>query len=138
MTKNLSHEPFVDKDSVVLPPLHLKLDFMKNFVKAMDCRGFQFLLSKFPAINASIIKEGILIGPQIRHLMKDTTFEELLTDTERSVWLAFKDVCNNFLGNVRADNYRDLTEHMLDSYQAMGCNMSLKLHFLHSHLIFPA
>ena len=27
-------------------------------------------------------------------------------------------------------------EELLDAYKAMGCNMSLKIHFLHSHLHF--
>jgi hypothetical protein len=27
---------------------------------------------------------------------------------------------------------------MLLSYEELGCNMSLKIHFLHSHLDFPA
>ena len=38
----------------------------------------------------------------------------------------------------RAENYVDLVTNLLSSYHKMGCNMSLKLHFLHSHLnCFP-
>lgn len=45
---------------------------------------------------------------------------------------------NNLLGNKRDENYVTLVENMLSSYQALGCNMSLKIHFLHSHLdYFP-
>ena len=45
-------------------------------------------------------------------------------------------LCTNFLGNVKADNYKELVKNFLKSYQHMGCNMSLKFHILHSHLDF--
>ncbi|GBL88581.1 hypothetical protein AVEN_195593-1 [Araneus ventricosus] len=62
---------------ILLPPLHIKLGFMKNFFKVMDCggRGFQYLRLKFPKVSESKIKEGIFVGPQIRQLMKDSMFE---------------------------------------------------------------
>ncbi|UYV78520.1 hypothetical protein LAZ67_16001878 [Cordylochernes scorpioides] len=47
-------------------------------------------------------------------------------------------VCKNFLESVKAENYRDIVNDLLLSYKALGCNMSLKIHFLHSHLdLFP-
>jgi len=45
-------------------------------------------------------------------------------------------VVTGFLGNRRADNYKDLVEELLSSYQKLGCNMSVKIHFLSSHLDF--
>jgi len=45
-------------------------------------------------------------------------------------------VSANFLGNVRAENYKELTEDMLSLYHKLGCNMSLKIHMPHSHLDF--
>ncbi|UYV84654.1 hypothetical protein LAZ67_X002984 [Cordylochernes scorpioides] len=47
-----------------------------------------------------------------------------------------KNVCKNFLENVKAENYSDLVNELLLFYKALGCNMSLKIHFLHSHLDF--
>ena len=47
-----------------------------------------------------------------------------------------KDVCTNFLGNKKAENYRDLVQNLLTAYRKRNCNMSLKIHFLHSHLDF--
>ncbi|KAF2365902.1 hypothetical protein FHG87_003345 [Trinorchestia longiramus] len=43
--------PLVDTNKVFLPPLHIKLGLMKNFVKAMDKNGaaFQHLCTLFPA-----------------------------------------------------------------------------------------
>ena len=38
--------------------------------------------------------------------------------------------------NRKAPSYIELVEHTIDSYKNMGCNMSLKIHFLHSHLDF--
>jgi hypothetical protein len=48
--KNVVHEPLVDKDSVIVPPLHIKLGLMKNFVKALDktSQAFTYLREKFP------------------------------------------------------------------------------------------
>ena len=42
----------------------------------------------------------------------------------------------NFLGNRRADNYTELVSNLIKAYSSMGCNMSLKIHFLNSHLDF--
>jgi hypothetical protein len=44
-------------------------------------------------------------------------------------------VSSNFLGNIRAENYKELIEGM-SLYHKFGCNMSLKIHMLHSHLDF--
>jgi hypothetical protein len=41
---------------------------------------------------------------------------------------------NNFLGKYKAPNYRTPPENMIQTFRNMECNMSLKLHFLHSHL----
>jgi hypothetical protein len=40
------------------------------------------------------------------------------------------------LGNHKTANYQDAVQDLLTSYKAMGCNMSLKIHFLESHLDF--
>jgi hypothetical protein len=45
-------------------------------------------------------------------------------------------VPTNFLENIRAENYKELIEDMLTLYHKLGCNMSLKIHMLHSHLDF--
>ncbi|GBO31470.1 hypothetical protein AVEN_239510-1 [Araneus ventricosus] len=46
--KNEENEPLFASEKILLPPLHIKLDLMKNFVKAMDCggSGFQYLRLK--------------------------------------------------------------------------------------------
>ena len=82
------------------------------------------------------IKEGTFIGPQIRELLPDKQFDEDLNETERNAWLSFKRICKDFLGNQKAANSRDVVRDLLTSYKAMGCNMSLKIHFLEAHLNF--
>ncbi|UYV78509.1 hypothetical protein LAZ67_16001816 [Cordylochernes scorpioides] len=61
---------------------------------------------------------------------------DCLNEVEAAAWNSFRNVCKNFLGNVMAENYRDLVNELLLSYKALRCNMSLKIHFLHSHLDF--
>lgn len=136
--KNVAHVPLIDPQNVYLPPLHIKLGLIKNFVKAMpkEGAGFQYIRNKFPGISEMKIKEGIFVGPQIRHLLKDKNFESTLSQLEKPAWRAFTDICANFLGNKRADNYKVLVQNLLVTYRNLNCNMSLKIHFLHSHLDF--
>ena len=136
--KNVVNPPLVLPENILLPPLHIKLGLMKNFVKGMDKtgRGFQYVRNKFPNVSDAKIKEGIFIGPQIRELVQDKQFDKDLNETERNAWLSFKRICKDFLGNHKAANYQDVVQDLLTSYKAMGCNMSLKIHFLESHLDF--
>ena len=39
----------------------------------------------------------------------------------------------NFLGNKKAENYKDLLEELLSSFEEMDCNMSIKLHYVKSY-----
>jgi len=109
---------------------------MKDFVKGVDKtgHGFEYLRNKFPNASDAKIKEGIFIGPQIRELMQYKQFDEDQNETERSAWLSFRRICKDFLGNQKAANYQDVVQDLLTSYKGMGCNMSLKIHFLESHL----
>ena len=68
--------------------------------------------------------------------MQDKQFDEDLNETERNAWLSFKRICKDFLGNHKAANYQDVVQDLLTSHKAMGCNMSLKIHILESHLDF--
>nr|CAH7733771.1 unnamed protein product [Callosobruchus chinensis] len=136
--KNVANDPLVPKENIYLPPLHIKLGLIKQFLKAMDKTGdaFQFLKTEFPRLSVAKIKKGAFVRPQIRQLFQDLTFIEHLNQTEKRAWLAFQNVCMNFLGNHKSDDYVAHVEELLLAYKAMGCNMSLKVHFLHSHLDF--
>jgi len=97
--------------------LHIKLGFVKNFVKCMDKtgRGFECVRNKFPNVSDAKIKEGIFIWPQIRELMQDKQFGEDLNETERNAWLSFKRICKDFLGNHKTANYQDVVQDLLTS-----------------------
>jgi len=41
--KNVKHYSLVESLRILLPPLHIKLGLMKNFVKAVDHNGTAFL-----------------------------------------------------------------------------------------------
>ena len=110
---------------------------MTNSVKAMgQGKAFQYLLEKLPQISDSRIKEGIFAGPQIKDLKKDKNFEALLRGTEKAACEVLNGVADNFLGKHKTPNNRKLLENVLETITNMGCNMSLKLHFLHSQLNF--
>jgi len=118
--------------------MRLKLGLMKNFVKTMNQEeaAFIYLREKFPRLSKAKLKEGIFIGPQIRDLIKDEYFDKLLQGKEKAAWYSFKFVVKGFLGNRRAQNYEELVNNLLQSYQKLCYNMSLKIHLLHSHLDF--
>jgi hypothetical protein len=97
---------------------------------------FKYLAEKLPPLSEAKIKQGVFVGPQIRKLFRDDMFNNLLQDDMKKAWDAFHLVSTNFLGNIRAENYKELVEDMLSLYHKLGCNMSLKIYMLHSHLDF--
>ena len=62
-------------------------------------------------------------------------FKSKLVYEERRVWVAFENICNNFMGNKKGENYKELVPELLSSYLQLR-HTSLKIHFLHSHLDF--
>ncbi|KAL0832885.1 hypothetical protein ABMA28_001034 [Loxostege sticticalis] len=72
----------------------------------------------------------------VKKLIKDPLFISTLNTKEKNAWLAFVQVTENFLGYKRSPQYESLINQMLDASKELGCNMSLKMHFLHSHLNF--
>ena len=99
---SLKENPMLDMNKVFLPPIHINLGLM-NFLKVLHKNGaaFQHLSAVFPGLSAAKLKEGIFVGPQIREVLKDTDFEELLNLKKLRAWEAFKSVCSGFLGNTR-------------------------------------
>ena len=100
---NVENQPLVEPSKILLPSMHLhvKLGLMKSFVKAMNQEeaAFTYLRETFPRLSGAKLKEGIFIGPQIRDLVKDEYFDELLEGNEKATWDSFKFVVKGFLGN---------------------------------------
>ena len=130
--------PLVPQEKIILPPLHIKLGLFKQFVKALnkDSPVFNFLQAAFPNLSKAKIKEVVFVGPQIRKLLLNDEFDKMLKEEERVAWICFKDICQKFLGSHRAENYDEVVSNLLHSYEVLGCKMSLKVHFLASHLHF--
>ena len=78
---NIKQKPLLQSDRIHLPPLHIKLGLFKQFVKTLhkDFFAFAYLAEKLPSLSKAKIKEGILIGPQIRKIVPDETFNIHLT-----------------------------------------------------------
>ena len=66
-------------------------------------------------------------------MINDEDFIDSLLEEEKDAWTAF-DVVHNFPGNRKAENYEEMVRRLLRSYHQLGCNMSIKIHFLFSHL----
>ena len=134
--QNVIKPPLVSRDKIILPPLHIKLGLIKQYVKALDKTGscFEFISRKFPGLSKEKLKAGIFDGPQIRHLIKDKDLLNSMNDLESAAWKSFVKVVKNFLGNEKAKNYVELVQDLLNNFKNLGCNMSIKVHYLHSHL----
>jgi len=99
-------------------------------------RFFEYLEENFPKFSDAKLKLGIFIGLQIPEIINDDPFEHLLKETKKFAWPRFKAVCLDFPGNLKPENYMELVADLLNAYQTMGCNNSLKIHPLRSHLDF--
>lgn len=135
--KNVVQEKLVDPANIILPPLHIKLGLIKQLVKALkqrDSKAFKYLSRKFPKLSEAKIKAGIFTGPQIRELIKDPHFPRNMDTDEKNAWNSFVMICEKFLGNYKDPDYKKIVKDMIHNYQLIGCLMSLKVHFLHSHL----
>lgn len=138
--KNIERKSLVDPKKVLLPPLNIKLGLIKQFVKALPKEGdcFKYLCEQFPGLSEAKLKEGVFVGPDIRKLSRDGSFVTKMNEKEKTAWLSFKLVVTGFLGNKKDPNYKSIVADMPENFKQLGCNMSLKVHFLHSHLdYFP-
>ena len=135
---NIANISLVPQEKIILPPLHIKLGLFKQFVKAFnkELPVFQILQKVFPNLSEAKIKEGVFFGPQIRKLILNKEFDKILHGNEFDAWVSFKKVCTDFLGCHHSENFRDVIAEMLNTYKTLGCKMSLKVHFLDSHLDF--
>ena len=135
---NVVNSSLIERRKILLPPLHIKLGLAKQFVKALKPTGraFRHIRQMFPSLSEAKIKGDIFVGPQIRKMLASEKLEEQMSDLERNAWQAFRMIVEGFLGNHRRDDYAVVVSNLIESYKKLRCCMSLKLHFLHSHLDF--
>ena len=128
-SKNISKVSFVDREKILLPPLHIKLGMMKQFVKALDRNSlcFQYLCTKFSSLSHAKIREGVFEGPQIRKLMMDDNFTDTMTEIEEDAWNAFKEVVKKFLGNIKDHLYKEIVRNMLDKFNLLAPEFGIQI-----------
>ena len=117
------------------------MGLIKQLVKALDKDDecFKYIGRSFPGLSIEKPKARIFDGLDIRKLMQDEIFILSMNPLEADAWWGFVGVVQNFLGNRRAANFEEVVQNMLDAYQNLGANISIKAHFLHNHLDrFPA
>ncbi|MGH0180896.1 UNVERIFIED_CONTAM: hypothetical protein FKN15_005291 [Acipenser sinensis] len=95
-----------------MPPLHIKLGLMKQFVRALDkeSAAFKYLQDFFPKLSEAKVKAGVFVGPQIKKILECNEFPKKLTSKEKAAWNSFVAVVRGFLGNHKAENYVELVE----------------------------
>ena len=138
--KNIRNESLVPPDKVILLLFYIKLALMKQYVKSLDKGGecFKYIFQKFSFLSYEKIKASVFDGPKILQLLKDKQFIETMSPEEKNGWITFSQVVNNLLGNIKCPKCKEIVKPLLDNFHKLGCNMSAKVHFPHSHLeYFP-
>lgn len=138
-THNVLKKNLVDQLAIIFPPLHIMLGLMSQFIKAVvklggNNRPIERLHKMFPKLTVAKINAGVFIGPNVHKILNDDKFYRTLPNNFQEALRALRDVVEHFLGNNRAPNYAQLVEKMLKKYKEIGALMSLKMHFLESHL----
>ena len=72
----------------------------------------------------------------VRELVQEVKFDDQLSEVEKAAWKSFKIVTLNSMVNHKAVKRSGVVANLVQSYKAMGCNVSLKVHFLYSNLDF--
>jgi len=87
------------------------------------------LKNKSPSILDAQIKQGYLWTSNTS-VNTDNKFENQLSEVENAAQKSFTNVTTNFLGNHKAEIYHDMVADLVQSYKAMGCNISFLSAFL--------
>ena len=134
--RNDINDPLVDRDRILFPPLHIKIGLIMQFTKYLDKDGdcFTYLCQAFPGLTKEKLKAGIFEGHQIRQLIRDPEFENSMNEVELEARKAFVLVVKNFLGNNKSRNYAELINNMSTAFRNLSCSMSIKMHYLFSHM----
>ena len=64
-----------------------------------------------------------------------------MTNDEIHAWISLKSIIKNFLGNNRSPEYEEIVDVdlLMNNFRILGSRMSIKMHFLISHLdYFPS
>lgn len=73
---NVVHVPLVPKEKILLPPLHIKLGIVKNFLKTLDHQkpAFKWYRKCFPGLSSDKLNEGKQIHRSLLWVTADSVF----------------------------------------------------------------
>ena len=131
---NVENQPLVEPSKILLPSMHLKLRLMKNFVKTLN--QVPILTRKVPENKWGTIERRYFHWSTNTRPYQGRILRQAHSRRRKAAWDSFKFVVKGFLKNRRAQNYEELLNNLLQSYQKLGCNMSLKIHFFTRIWIF--
>ncbi|XP_062704623.1 uncharacterized protein LOC115265503 [Aedes albopictus] len=116
--KNVKNDPVVNMEKILMPPLHIKLGLIKQFVKALnkDSESFKFITKLFPKLSEAKITAGVFTGPQVKKLIKSESFPKLLNEKEKAAWKSFRDIVQGFLGNNRDPRYEAIVHELMKNF----------------------
>jgi len=70
------------------------------------------------------LKAGSFGGPQIIKLINDSNCVHKMNAIVAAAWESFASLIQQFLGNMIADNYKEIVKNYLDRFRLLGCNMT--------------
>ena len=124
--RNVINDPLVDRDRIIFPPLHIKLNQAVHQGSGQGCDCFTYFCQAFPGLTMEKLKAGIFDSPQILQLIRHPEFENSMNEVKLEEWKALVQVVKTFLGNNKARNYAELVNNMLTAFRNLGCNISVK------------
>ena len=126
--RNIINDPLVDRDRILFPPLNIKLGLIKQFTKALDKGGDCFRIDHGEVESWHLWRS---LDPAAHQRSRVRNLNEWSgTGSVEGIFLVIK----NFLGNNKARKYAELVNNMLTAFRNLGCNMSVNMHYLFSHM----
>jgi len=135
--KNVVRTQLMKPEKIYLPMLHIKHELIKEFIKGMDqnSTGFIYLKIKFHRISDLNHRRGICWSSNKRVNTGSQIWRPAKLSGKSSIGI-LKNVTTSLRGNHEAENCRNMVADHAQSYKAVGCNMSLKVHVLDCHVDF--
>ena len=101
--RNILHPALVDRSNVILPPLHIKLGLMKQFVKALNKEGacFKSIQEKFPYMSEEKVIERMYLSDIKLENSPKTQFLFIMTDVEIKDAFPLQKYYQNFLATLK-------------------------------------
>lgn len=104
---------------------------MEKYVRALDKDGgcLSYISWKFHGLSEVKFRVIIFDGSQIEPL-KDNNSVRSMNYLQSLLWSHFVDVLKQSLEDHKGDNNCSLVETMWENVRKLGCNTSIKVHYL--------